>query len=75
MTSSPRTTPRHRARVCTATIALLLLVAKEAWVSQIAYRPIALADVLDRSNLVFVGKRVDQTIESWQMPQGGIDEG
>jgi putative (di)nucleoside polyphosphate hydrolase len=24
---------------------------------------------------VFVGNRVDQTIESWQMPQGGIDEG
>jgi putative (di)nucleoside polyphosphate hydrolase len=24
---------------------------------------------------VFVGKRIDQTVESWQMPQGGIDKG
>ena len=24
---------------------------------------------------VFVGKRIDQTVEGWQMPQGGIDEG
>jgi putative (di)nucleoside polyphosphate hydrolase len=24
---------------------------------------------------VFVGRRIDQTIEGWQMPQGGIDEG
>ena len=31
--------------------------------------------VLNREGKVFVGKRVDQTIESWQMPQGGIDEG
>jgi putative (di)nucleoside polyphosphate hydrolase len=25
--------------------------------------------------LVFVGKRIDQTVEGWQMPQGGIDDG
>jgi len=31
--------------------------------------------VLNRDGLVFVGQRIDQTIESWQMPQGGIDEG
>ena len=24
---------------------------------------------------VFVGKRIDQTVEGWQMPQGGIDPG
>ncbi len=24
---------------------------------------------------VFAGKRLDQTIEGWQMPQGGIDDG
>jgi len=24
---------------------------------------------------VFVGKRIDQTVEGWQMPQGGIDKG
>ena len=31
--------------------------------------------VLNREGKVFVGKRIDQSIESWQMPQGGIDEG
>ena len=31
--------------------------------------------LLNRQGLVFVGKRIDQTIEGWQMPQGGIDEG
>ncbi|HEX4859708.1 MAG TPA: RNA pyrophosphohydrolase, partial [Rhizomicrobium sp.] len=24
---------------------------------------------------VFVGRRIDQTVEGWQMPQGGIDQG
>lgn len=24
---------------------------------------------------VFVGKRIDQMVEGWQLPQGGIDEG
>ena len=24
---------------------------------------------------MFVGKRIDQTVEGWQMPQGGIDDG
>jgi putative (di)nucleoside polyphosphate hydrolase len=24
---------------------------------------------------VFAGKRIDQTVEGWQMPQGGIDDG
>lgn len=31
--------------------------------------------MLNREGMVFVGKRIDQSIESWQMPQGGIDEG
>ena len=31
--------------------------------------------VINRDNQVFVGQRVDQTAEAWQMPQGGIDEG
>ena len=39
------------------------------------YRPCAGIMLLHRAGLVFVGKRVDQTVESWQMPQGGIDEG
>ena len=31
--------------------------------------------VLNRDGLVFVGCRVDQTAEAWQLPQGGVDEG
>ena len=31
--------------------------------------------VLNHEGKIFVGKRIDQTIESWQMPQGGIDPG
>lgn len=27
------------------------------------------------AGLVWVGRRLDQTVEAWQMPQGGIDEG
>ena len=31
--------------------------------------------VLNNNNQVFVGKRKDNPIDKWQMPQGGIDEG
>lgn len=31
--------------------------------------------LLNQAGLIFAGRRVDQTVESWQMPQGGIDEG
>ncbi|MBN9545156.1 MAG: RNA pyrophosphohydrolase [Alphaproteobacteria bacterium] len=31
--------------------------------------------LLNRQGLIFVGKRIDQTVEGWQMPQGGIDGG
>ncbi len=31
--------------------------------------------LFNRDGLVFVGRRIDQTVEGWQMPQGGIDEG
>jgi putative (di)nucleoside polyphosphate hydrolase len=31
--------------------------------------------MLNREGKVFVGKRIDQTVEAWQMPQGGIDAG
>jgi putative (di)nucleoside polyphosphate hydrolase len=31
--------------------------------------------LIDRHGLIFVGRRIDQTVEGWQMPQGGIDEG
>lgn len=39
------------------------------------YRPAAGMVLLNREGLVFVGKRIDQTQEAWQMPQGGIDDG
>jgi putative (di)nucleoside polyphosphate hydrolase len=31
--------------------------------------------LLNRKGQVFVGRRIDQTVEGWQLPQGGIDEG
>jgi putative (di)nucleoside polyphosphate hydrolase len=31
--------------------------------------------LLNAQNLVFTGRRIDQTAEAWQLPQGGIDEG
>ena len=30
--------------------------------------------LISRGGQVFVGKRIDQTLEGWQMPQGGIDK-
>jgi len=31
--------------------------------------------LLNAESLVFVGRRIDNRDEAWQMPQGGIDEG
>jgi len=39
------------------------------------YRPCAGMMLLNHENKVFVGQRIDTTMEAWQMPQGGIDEG
>jgi putative (di)nucleoside polyphosphate hydrolase len=39
------------------------------------YRPCVGVMLINRDGLVFVGRRIDQTVEGWQMPQGGIDEG
>jgi len=39
------------------------------------YRPAVGMMLLNRDGLIFVGKRIDQTQEAWQMPQGGIDDG
>jgi len=30
--------------------------------------------LLNRENKIFVGKRIDNPVNSWQMPQGGVDE-
>jgi putative (di)nucleoside polyphosphate hydrolase len=32
------------------------------------------AMIINTQNKVFVGRRIDQTVEAWQMPQGGIDK-
>ncbi len=31
--------------------------------------------ILNSKNKVFVGKRKDNPVDKWQMPQGGVDEG
>ncbi len=43
--------------------------------TDLPYRPCVGLMVLNREGQIFVGKRIDQSIESWQMPQGGIDPG
>jgi putative (di)nucleoside polyphosphate hydrolase len=43
--------------------------------SDLPYRPCVGIMLFNQDGKVFVGKRLDQTVESWQMPQGGIDKG
>jgi putative (di)nucleoside polyphosphate hydrolase len=43
--------------------------------SDLPYRPCAGVMLVNRAGKVFVGQRVDTTLEAWQMPQGGIDPG
>ena len=43
--------------------------------SELPYRPCVGIMLFNRDGKVFVGKRIDQTVEGWQMPQGGIDKG
>lgn len=39
------------------------------------YRPCAGVMLMNARGQVFVGQRIDSTLEAWQMPQGGIDPG
>jgi putative (di)nucleoside polyphosphate hydrolase len=39
------------------------------------YRPAAGVMLLNREGKVWVGQRLDSTLEAWQMPQGGLDAG
>jgi putative (di)nucleoside polyphosphate hydrolase len=39
------------------------------------YRPAVGVMLLNREGKVFVGQRLDNTLEAWQMPQGGLDQG
>lgn len=43
--------------------------------TDLPYRPCAGIMLLNRDGRVFVGQRIDTTVEAWQMPQGGIDPG
>jgi len=39
------------------------------------YRPGAGVMLVNREGRIFVAQRLDSTLEAWQMPQGGLDEG
>ncbi len=39
------------------------------------YRPGAGIMLANRSGRIFVAQRLDNVVEAWQMPQGGIDDG
>ena len=39
------------------------------------YRPCVGVMLLNPRGDVFVGQRIDTSVEAWQMPQGGIDDG
>lgn len=43
--------------------------------SDLPYRPCVGVMLINANGDVFVGRRIDQTVEGWQLPQGGIDEG
>lgn len=43
--------------------------------ADLPYRPCVGMMVFNNDGRVFIGKRIDQTQEAWQLPQGGIDQG
>lgn len=43
--------------------------------ADLPYRPAAGIMLVNDEGKVFVGQRLDSTLEAWQMPQGGIDPG
>ena len=43
--------------------------------NDLPYRPCVGIMLFNQDGKVFVGKRIDQSVEGWQMPQGGIDKG
>lgn len=43
--------------------------------TDLPYRPAAGVMLLNDENKVWVGQRLDSTLEAWQMPQGGLDPG
>lgn len=43
--------------------------------SPLPYRPCVGIMLVNMDGKVFVGQRIDNKVEAWQMPQGGIDDG
>ncbi|WP_454883658.1 RNA pyrophosphohydrolase [Sphingomonas oryzagri] len=43
--------------------------------TDLPYRPAAGIMLINSEGKVFVGRRIDTTLEAWQMPQGGVDPG
>lgn len=43
--------------------------------TDLPYRPGVGAMLVNANGLVFVGQRIDSSLEAWQMPQGGVDPG
>jgi len=43
--------------------------------ADLPYRPAVGVMLLNRDGKAFVGQRLDSTLEAWQLPQGGLDEG
>jgi putative (di)nucleoside polyphosphate hydrolase len=43
--------------------------------ADLPYRPAVGVMLLNREGKAFVGQRLDSTLEAWQLPQGGLDEG
>jgi putative (di)nucleoside polyphosphate hydrolase len=50
-------------------------MSSETSAQKLPYRPCVGMMLINQGGLVFAGKRIDQSVEAWQMPQGGIDEG
>jgi putative (di)nucleoside polyphosphate hydrolase len=44
-------------------------------IETLPYRPCVGLVLLNSGNQVFVGQRLDSSLDAWQMPQGGIDPG
>ncbi|CAM8661823.1 MULTISPECIES: RNA pyrophosphohydrolase [Sphingobium] len=43
--------------------------------TELPYRPCVGIMLVNMDGKIFVGQRLDNLVEAWQMPQGGIDEG
>jgi putative (di)nucleoside polyphosphate hydrolase len=43
--------------------------------AELNYRPCVGIMLVNMAGKVFVGQRLDNVVEAWQMPQGGIDDG